>query len=58
MNLLDRLAESIRAHQAVSELMKSELLSASTKFYLAQFRQLLEAEIAELQRQVAEAVIA
>ena len=58
MNLLDRLAETIRAHEAVSELMKSELLSASTKFYLAQFRQVLEVEIADLKRKVADAVIA
>lgn len=57
-NLLVRLSEAVRAREAVCELMKSAVLSPSTKFYLAQLRQVLETEIDALKKQIDEAVIA
>ena len=57
-NLFVRLSEAVRAREAVHELMKSKLLSPSTKFYLGQLSEVLQTEIAEPQKQVDQAVIA
>jgi len=45
----EKLANALKAHDAVCELLKSEILSDSTRFYLLELRELLAAELAELE---------
>ncbi len=52
---LIRLEEKIRAYDAVCELMKNRgALMPGTQFYLAQLREVLRNEIAELEHEDAE----
>jgi hypothetical protein len=55
---MQRLKENLKAYDTVCELSKSPVLSPGTQFYLAQLREVLRNEIAELQREADEALSA
>ncbi len=44
----EKLAHILKAYNAVCELLESDILSTSTRFYLQQLRELLAAEMANL----------
>ncbi len=47
----EKLTQSLKAYNAVCELLQSDIISVSTRFYLHQLREVLAAEIADLEQQ-------
>ena len=51
MARLERLERVLKAHKAICDLVQSPAISDETRFYLAQLREELNAEITDLEKQ-------